>query len=34
MADIEDYNFPLNMMHSVYNPVIPYPDSVEKLCPA
>jgi|GEM_PF-4269453 len=31
---IENYNIPLLMMHSIYNPVISYPDPVEMLCSA
>ena len=31
---IENYNLPLLMMHSIYNPVISYPDPVEVLCSA
>lgn len=34
VADIEDYNLPLLMMHGIHNPVVSYPGPVEVLCSA
>jgi len=33
-TNVEDYNFPFCVLHSVYDPIAPYTDPVEMLCPA